>query len=838
MSKRYLNKTLYVAVVAALYANVGQAQQQPAPVAQQGELESVIVTGSYIRGTPEDSALPVDVVTAEDLAEQGSPTVVQLVKTITASQSAIGESNRYNVGAGTAQINLRGFGAARSLVLMNGRRLSDNPIAAGQNLNFIPSAAVGRVEILKDGAAATYGSDAVGGVINFITRTDLDGVELNGEYSAIDGSDGDYQGSVAWGSKFDGGGNVLLTLGYRHRSRLDVQDRDWALARYDDLGYGGWTGAGNPGVYVQNTTSNAPPTLFRDNGCTELGGQLTTGALGQPTSSTAIGSTCRYQFATFNDIVNIEDHYQVHGEANFPVGDGTKFHGEMTWARDYVPQQRLSPANLSTQFPTPTTLGGTSGSIQTPGALNFFVRNNVPANNPGLADLVANCATSGLALGAGQTCGTLAAAVAAGGVDISQTTWRAIAHAGHPTNKDKADRQTVDSKAFRISAGLSGEVFETLNWDTAFTYMNSRSDVGTNDLLVDRIQLALNGFGQNVGDTGDGCTAADRAALGTTSTVAQHNARGCFFFNPFTNSIAVSAVNGQANPYYRGGANPAVNNTPELVEWLYGHYDNKFSAGIFVTDAVVSGPTGLELPGGDLAFALGTQFRYTTDKNEYGDLFNNRVNPCVDSIDDDTPVCGAPAGPLIFFGSNNNSEYTRSVWAGFGELQIPVLDSLDFSLALRYESYPGELGSTTDPKLSVRWQALDWFALRGSIGTTFRAPTPTQVDPGCSTGVANIGGQYRAVETCGNSALKPETADAINLGLIFNPGNFTATLDYFKFKFEGELINESSSRLYATMFPTGVALTVPGPGGVGTVPNLNHPCNNSGFLPLKNRFQF
>jgi iron complex outermembrane receptor protein len=499
----------------------------------------------------------------------------------------------------------------------------------------------------------------------------------------------------------------------------------------------------------------------------------------------------------------------------------------MTFARDDVPQQRLSPANLSTQFPTPIGLGGTSGSIQSPGALNFFVRNNVPANNPGLADIVAQCATNPVALAAGVTCASLATAVAAGGVDISQTTWRAIAHAGHPTNSDKADRQTIDSKAFRVSAGLTGEVFETLNWDTAFTYMNSRSDVGTNDLLVDRIQLALNGFGENIGDGGDGCSPADRAALGTTSTVAQHAARGCFFFNPFTNSIAVSAVNGAANPFYRGDANPAVINNPKLVEWLYGHYDNKFTAEIFVADGVVSGPTGLELPGGDLAFALGTQFRYTTDKNEYGDLFNNRVNPCVDSIDDDTPVCGAPAGPLIFFGSNNNSSYTRGVWAGFGELQIPVLDSLDFSLALRYESYPGELGSTTDPKLSVRWQALDWFALRGSVGTTFRAPTPTQVDPGCATGVANIGGQYRAVETCGNSSLKPETADAINLGLIFNPGNFTATLDYFKFKFEGELINESASRLYATMFPTGGNIALP-----------SHPCNDASFLPLKNRFQF
>ena len=153
------------------------------------DVEEVVVTGSYIAGTPEDAALPVDVLSAQDLERQGSPTVVQLVKTITASQSALGESNRYNGGAGTASINLRGFGASRTLTLMNGRRLAESPAAAfqggGANLNFIPTAAIGRVEILKDGAAATYGSEAIGGVVNFITRRDLNGLEVEGEYLSL-----------------------------------------------------------------------------------------------------------------------------------------------------------------------------------------------------------------------------------------------------------------------------------------------------------------------------------------------------------------------------------------------------------------------------------------------------------------------------------------------------------------------------------------------------------------------------------------------------------------------------------------------------------------------------
>ena len=213
---RKLSRAVALALATGATGTVGlqlATAQDSAPAGRSGGIEVVVVTGSYIAGTPEDAALPVDVLSADDLEKQGSPTVVQLVKTITASQSAIGESNRYNGGGGTASINLRGFGAARTLSLMNGRRLADNPQAAfqggGANLNFVPSAAIGRVEILKDGAAATYGSDAIGGVVNFITRTDLDGVELDAEYSYIDGSDGDYQANVAWGTRGDNG-NILV----------------------------------------------------------------------------------------------------------------------------------------------------------------------------------------------------------------------------------------------------------------------------------------------------------------------------------------------------------------------------------------------------------------------------------------------------------------------------------------------------------------------------------------------------------------------------------------------------------------------------------------------------
>ena len=787
------------------------------------EVSEVVVTGSYIAGTPETSSVPVDVIGASDLKKQGTPTIVQLVKTIPSSQSALGESNRYNGGAGTASINLRGFGAARTLSLMNGRRMADSPAAAfpggGADLNFIPSAAVGRIEILKDGAAATYGSDAVGGVVNFITRKDLDGIDAEGEYTYIKGSNGDYQGSVAFGKKFDAG-NVLLTVGYRHRSRLDVHERDWAIQDFATSGgyngSGGWTGAGNPGFYVANTVAGS--FVLRDNGCAELGGTLTNtvalanplnGTLGQGATSSvpvpvnaaspqAASSVCRFQFSNFNDLVNQENHYQIYGEVNYEFTDKLRFHGEVAWNRNNVPEQRLSPANLSTQFPTPTSLGGTSGSTATPGALNFFVRYNVPANNPGLIDLRTTCA-------APLTAAQCAAASGAGGLDISQTTWRAIAFAGHPLNSDKADHQIIEQTEWRASGGFAGELPFGIKFDSALTYMEAEQITNTSDLLVDRIQLALNGFGST--DTNPNSCAPNLR----TAANAGNAAVGCYFFNPFTNSVATSAVNGAANPFYHAG----VANNPHLVDWLYGNYTNDAINKLLVGDLVFTGKTGITLPGGDLAWALGTQYRYTRTQLVYGAFNNYQTNPCVDSVDDGTPVCGAPAGPIQFFGSNANSDTDRSVYALFGELRAPIFDKFDASLAVRYEDYGGGIGATTNPKLALRWQVMDWLALRTSISNTFRAPTSVTTTSACATGVANIGGQYRAVQTCGTPNLAPEKAKAFNVGAIVTYHGFQATLDYYKFNFKGELTTESATRMFSSLFPTGT-----GAGLCGTIPAL------------------
>src|SRR5262245_17140943 len=119
-----VNRALKFAVASVLMTAAVMSNAQEAPATT--ELETIIVTGTYIKGTAEEAALPVDVISTEDLQKQGSPTITEIVKSIPSMQGIIGETNQFGVAnaTGSSNVNLRGLGAARTLVLLNGRRLA------------------------------------------------------------------------------------------------------------------------------------------------------------------------------------------------------------------------------------------------------------------------------------------------------------------------------------------------------------------------------------------------------------------------------------------------------------------------------------------------------------------------------------------------------------------------------------------------------------------------------------------------------------------------------------------------------------------------------------------
>ncbi len=193
-------------------------------------LEEVVVTGSRIKGSEWDSASPVTIIGAEAIFDSGISNVEDILQEMTASAGPAGNStNAYwtSNGYGTAQTNLRGLGINRTLVLLNGRRIVNGGTGANSSvdLNMIPSALIERIEVLKDGASAIYGADAVAGVVNIITKKDFSGAKLDVKYGATTESDGENsEVNFTFGGAYDKG-NFAVNLSYVDTGLVLQSDR-------------------------------------------------------------------------------------------------------------------------------------------------------------------------------------------------------------------------------------------------------------------------------------------------------------------------------------------------------------------------------------------------------------------------------------------------------------------------------------------------------------------------------------------------------------------------------------------------------------------------------------
>ena len=182
-------------------ANTTLAQQE------ESVIEEVMVTGSYIRSTSQDEASPVEVLSNDYIVNSGAVDVGELTSKLSVSSGTENNPDSFTSGEtqGTSNVNLRGLGLTSTLVLVNGKRQTITAATANDGSVFvdtstIPMAALERVEILKEGATATYGSDAVAGVVNFILRKDFEGVEFSTGYEEIsDGGAGKYDLNVLAG---------------------------------------------------------------------------------------------------------------------------------------------------------------------------------------------------------------------------------------------------------------------------------------------------------------------------------------------------------------------------------------------------------------------------------------------------------------------------------------------------------------------------------------------------------------------------------------------------------------------------------------------------------------
>jgi iron complex outermembrane receptor protein len=780
--KNFVLRACIAATLMTAAVNGAMAAEKTFSPTDRETIQEVVITGSYLDGAPEDAALPVTVINEEDIEKQGAPSVLDLVRSIPASQATFGESNAQQVfqGSGGVSVNLRGLESGRTLVLFNSRRLPISPVPLlGVDLNLLPIAAVGRIEVLKDGASSTYGSDAIGGVVNFITKRGFDGLSVEGSYTNIDDSDGDYSTSIVWGRNTDSF-DFLFAAGYRHRSELQSVDRSFA-SRPAAPGVGGLSASGNPGAFTDPLGPILAPGFpnFLDPGCAPLGGVPLPGPV----------PMCNFRFSNFANIVEREEVYGAYGEFNTRLGDFADLHFEGFYTAHDTPEENSSPSFPNTQGPG-ATLQQQFGLPVDPTNPPLF---RIPVTNPGLAALLPSLAAQ-----------TAANIQNAGSVLANGLTFRTLGAGGNPLFENEGLQRSREFDAFRVSAGLKGEI-GNIGWDFAVTYGENTNNIRSPLELPARVQLALAGFG------GLNCT-------GTTA-----GANGCLFLNPFSTGVAANVATGQVNSLT---FNPATVNSREVIDFITGTLDLEETTDVLVVDLVFDGDSGVKLPGGNITWAVGAQFREDGFDRELNDLSNRAITPCADSIVNPAATCSFNTGPFGFQSGFTRVNVDDEVYGVFTEFSLPLAEKLQAQLAFRYEDYGGRTGSTSNPKLALRYQATDWLTLRGSASSTFRGPVLTQAQTDILT-VFQFVPFFQAVrpfDNFTNPNLQPEEADNFNVGFLINTEKLSLSLDYFQIKLKDKILNENGPDVVAAFF------------GTPQMPQNN--CGRAGFEALQSRFTF
>ena len=783
--------------------------QENTGTAGEEEIEEVVVTGSYIKSTPEDAPLPVTTLSRDDLSLEGTPTVLDLVKNLSFSQGADGETDQFQAGAGAdrATVNIRGLGPSRSLVLVNGQRTTWSPHAIGAqaqllvDINAVPSTAVERIEILRDGAAATYGSDAIAGVMNFITRSDFVGLEVSANHKMIEASDGDSEIGMIWGRPLlDDQGHLVTSFSYISRSKLPLSERDWAVLPYAESPTGGWSSIGRPSVIVPLQTWNGLSALglggftglllggIVDPNCENLGGTRTTVLPQNPR-----GGFCRFQYTAFDNLAEEAQRWQWFTELTWQLNDTTTLSANLLLSDSNVPTWGTSPS-----YP-PNRLVDANRTIR--------------ANNPGLIDMASKYPDlyGGLAACDADYCG-YAGDPAQDALGIP-TEWQEVAwFYGRTYGPDGPLRDHPrENQLSRLSVSLDGSRGNR-DWTITTVYSTSERYSGGGDTMIYRDGRARQGLaGFECERTVPNEYDADGNLSFSLETLMQHAGQGpCSYWIPFSNSMPGSHSQVQNGTASNSDFNPSLNNQ-DLFDYMLTELGGTGQTSLLVLEGVFGGPLNFELDGGSIDFAAGAHWRRETYQSGPWDINNFDLFPC--SAGPEIKDCTVNRNGLFgFLPPSTDIDENRNIFALFGELNLPLSPAIEGQLSLRFENYGGETGSSLDPKAAIRFQATESIAFRASAGTTFRGPTLNQIvadDSSNSLQYVASAGAFKRVDTKGNPDLEPEEATTINFGLLvdhdsllFDGDNLFGTVDYWSYDFEKPLVTEPFGAVLSAACPT------------------------------------
>lgn len=753
----FKRNTLCAAISAALLsstaANLAVAQDQP-------EIEEVIVTGSFIRRSEGfTGASNVTQLDAEDLANQGTLNLGQVVQNLSFVQGAASAITNTIQGTSSRNtfVDLRGLGASSTLTLLDGKRLVE------QNVNaLIPTIAIQRIDIVTDGAAALYGSEAVAGVVNFIPYKSYDGLKLDQYYEQD--SRGDYyeqHTQMMWGGKV-GEIDVVLAGQFRKNDRLAYDERS-------DLA--------NAGLVM---SSNSPGNWFVP--ARDADGQLTGSQLQRPdpncgSASARTGYTPNVASNPYGMLLNnvcwkdFGDHWsyreptqtnQFYANATWDYSDDLTFtlQGFSTRLRQIAHGSSSNPGN-SRLDELPVIRGELPGNpfrAVAAGGRELFAQ---PLRNA-QGDIVTNAvgrpmplrdASGNVVLAQNQFASLNADPM--GGVplyeDVTPRTLRPVNKTHTSSNGHLADMDNLNPSTDRISRWSLGAEFRVPYLDdwrgsAAFT-QNSR----------DFIFRANQNFDIEAMKQGLSCDVInDKAAC----------------YNPF---LVVDQ---------------ATNNSIQVMDAVHGTSRKRVEEKLDTFDLVMTGDLpafGMELPGGPIGAAVGYQFRK--------DSFRN------------TPSAAEMAGTTWIGTSAREFQNsgTRDVNSFFLELAFPVLSNLEVEMAVRHEDFSTGQKST-DPKFGITYSPTDWLSLRATRGDAFIAPSISQllrpVSCGDQTVTDRFGPQSAFTTACGggNRTLQNESSESMQFGADLVFGNFDLSVTWNNTDFSNRIININAQAKMETDF--------------------------------------
>lgn len=725
------------------------------------EIDEIIVTGSYIRREGYSSPSPLQVIGREEMGVQAATNITDIVKYVAANTGSEFNFDRTNQNFtfGTSQFNLRGLGLGATLTLVNGRRVTRSAAVANDgsqfvDLNILPMNMIERLEILKDGASALYGTDAVAGVANIITRSNFEGFEIEGRYqTTTENSQEDVNVNVAFGAGNDKS-HVAAFFTFFDRTDLRGIDRKFFPTLLSSETN---TGQGAPGTFfpavpdgmggfrvapgapgsAPGTPGLPPPSAATGTGpvpdprCLDqsgLGGAASFEVLGPgPQTRGGIGvgddipllpadvrGFCSFNFAENFSLVPDEQRKLLFVEGRHKLNDSIELYAEFNYA-DNRATIDASPS-LPNQF-QPVLVPANNPFIPTPGELGGI---NPVFHNP------------------------------------DGTPRPVFAQFRVKNRLDGSGQMEVDSETWRVVAGARFDLFA--DWHGEVHYQRSENEVSFTDNAATVFSLT------------------EQALAGTLRGFEGQ------FLNPFASEILDRP------------------NDPALEDAVLRTSERFTKAEQTTIEGYVSGSIdALALPGGAVGLALGFTYREDKFLLDNDDLLN---------IGDDffQPMAPDGAGKIDVYGF-------------FAELSLPLLDNLDLQAAVRYEDYGGAIGDTVDPKVSARWDATDWLSVRGSFGTSFRAPNVSQnaiteagtqrindpffPGPGglrCNVdangNITAFRGSNSAFGREANPDLKPEDSTAFTLGFVVQPtAAFQASVDYWSFDYDDVIVLEDNQQI-------------------------------------------